>query len=93
MSLNIVILTGIFYLIPGNAEICYRHTSGSGNMGLTGVYLDIINKRNFVYVSGLASIVLLFTPFKMVRVFTYCLFLFSIILYFSSIKCWHLYIR
>jgi hypothetical protein len=93
MSSNIIIVTGLFYLIPGNAEICYRHTSACGNMGLTGVYLDVINKRNFVYFSGFISLVVLVTPFKLLTLFSYCLFVFSILLYFNCIKCWHLYIR
>lgn len=93
MSFNIIILTGIFYLIPGNAEICFRTNSGSGNIGLTRVFFDVINKRNLVYISGLTSLVLLFTSFKIARNFTYCLFLFSLFLYFASIKCWHTHIK
>jgi len=93
MSFNIIILTGIFYLIPGNAEICFRNTSGSGNIGLTALFYDVINKRNLVYISGLTSIVLLFTTFKIARNFTCCLFIFSLFLYFASIKSWYLHIR
>ena len=93
MSFNILILTSLFYLMPGNAEICYHHTSESGNVSLTGVYLNVINQRNFVYISGLVPIVLLFTPFKMVRIFTYFIFLFALFLYISSIKYWHLHTR
>lgn len=92
MSFNIIMLSSLFYLIPGNAEILYRYTSSSGNMGLTGVYLDVINKRNFVYVSGLSFIVIAFTPFKMLRIFICGLFLFSLFLYFNSIKRWQPYI-
>lgn len=92
MTFNIIILSALFYLIPGNAEILYRHTSSSGNMGLTGVYLDVINKRNFVHVSGLSLIVVLFIPFNMLRTFICGIFLFSLYLYFNSIKRWQPYI-
>ena len=92
MSTNIIIVTGLFYLIPGNAELCYRNTLASGNMGLNGVYLDVINKRNFLYICGLSSIFLLFMPFKMLGSFMYCLFIFSVLAYFRSIKTWHVYL-
>jgi hypothetical protein len=87
-----IILTGLFYLTPGNAELCYRHTSSSGNMGLTGVYLDIINKRNLVYFSGFILLVILFAPFEYVKLVSYCLFLFSVLAYFHSVKTWHVYL-
>jgi hypothetical protein len=89
MSLNIEIISALLYLIPEEAEIYYHHTLNSGNMTSNGIYLDIINKRNFLYTCGLSSIFLLFTPFKILRTFTYCLFLYSVSAYFCSVKKWH----
>ncbi len=90
MTLNIIILSGLFYLMPGNADMCYHHTLESGNMGMNGVYLEVVNRRNFVYVSSLIAI--LSTPFQLVRLFSYSLFIFSVLLYFHSIKTWHEYL-
>jgi hypothetical protein len=92
MTFSIIILTGLFNLVPGIAEMPYHYTQASGNMGLNGIYLDVLNKRNFVYISGIFSIITLFIPFKMISLFSYGLFAFSIFLYFSSIKKWHKYL-
>lgn len=88
MTLSIIILTGFFYLVPGMAEILYNSTLASGNMGLNGVYLDILNKRNIVYISGAVFVINLFMPFKIVRLFSFGLFIFSIFLYFNAIRRW-----
>ena len=90
MSLSIIMLSCLFYLMPGNADLCYHHTTTSGNMGLNGVYLEIINRRNFVYISTLIAIVSI--PFQLIRLFSYSLFIFSLLLYFHSIQTWHSYL-
>ncbi len=92
MTFIIIILSGLFYLIPGNAEILCRYTSDSGNRGLNRIYLDIINKRNLIYISGSFSLILLYAPFKVLRYLSYLLFIFSVLLYFHSIKRWHSYL-
>ena len=90
--LSTIILRGLFYLVPGNAEICYRHASASGNMGLTNVYLDVKIKRDTFYTFGMSSLVFSFVPFKMLRLFVHTLSICSLIIYFRSIKKWHTYL-
>ncbi len=84
MSLNTIIITGLFYLIPGNIEILYREKLSSDADLSAVATLTII--RNFLYTCGLSSLILTFTPFKILGFFSYCLFLYSIYEYFRSIK-------
>jgi hypothetical protein len=88
MSLNIIILTGFFYLIPGTVELFRSPVEESGNMGRAGVYLDIQYKRNFVYITAFSSIFFSFTKMFMLRYFFYSLFLFANYSYFVTIKKW-----
>ena len=92
MTFSLMLLSGLFHLVPGNAEIVCQCTTSSGNMGLYGVYMDVINKRNFVYGSLFLGFVSLFTPFKLLRAFSCGLVLFSLFLYFSVIKKWYQYL-
>jgi hypothetical protein len=92
MSFNIIILTGLFYLIPNNLEICHHNYTLNGDMSLTNVYLDVKIKRDTFYKLGIASLVFLFLPFKMLRLFVHTLSIFSLIIYFRSIKKWHRYL-
>ena len=95
MSLNIII-TGLFYLLPGNVEIYYCYALESRYIAKHGVnldvILDVIDKRNFLYIFGLSSLIVSFMQFKLLEFFTYCLFLYSIFVYFRSIKRWLPYI-
>lgn len=92
MSFKIIIITGLFYLIPGNAEIYYRSASSQGNLGLAGVFLDIIRKRNFVYMCGLFYIFTLFTPNKIVRSLFFGLLMSTLFLHLKTIYQWRRYI-
>ena len=92
MTFGIIILSGLFYLIPGNAEMLCRYTADSGNIGLNSIYLDVMRKRNLIYMSGSFSLILLFTPFKVLRLFSYFLFVLFVSTYFYSMKSWHPYL-
>lgn len=92
MSITYVLLSGIFYLIPGMAETFYRYSENYGNMGYTGIFLDIKNRRNLVYICSLSSFSLIFTSFKIFGVLSNISLLFSLYLYFSTIKKWHPYV-
>jgi hypothetical protein len=85
MSLNRSFITGLFYLIPGNVEMFYCEKFLSSVNLQADSYSTIINKRNFLYICGAFSIFLAFTPFKILRYFAYCLCIYSIYEYFSSI--------
>jgi len=87
-----IIVLGFFYLIPGVTELLCHSADSVGNMGLTGLYSDIHYKRNFVYTTTVGAILFSFIKMYMLRYFFYCLFLFSIYSYFSTIKKWHLLI-
>jgi hypothetical protein len=99
MSLNIII-TGLFYLLPRNVEMYYCYALESRYIAkhvvnldvIIDAVLDVIDKRNFLYIFGLSSLIVSFMPFKMLEFFTYCLFLYSIFVYFRSIKRWLPYI-
>jgi hypothetical protein len=53
-------------LFPGFMNSLYRHFGGQGNMGLAGVYMDVINKRNCVYFMGASTIFFSFFSTKYV---------------------------
>ena len=86
MSLNNKITIGIFYLIPGNAELFYRETLSSDVILSAFATAKIIKNRNFLYMCGVSSIILAFTPFILLRFFAQCLYLYSIYKYFRYIK-------
>lgn len=85
MAFSIIILTGLFYLLPDMIDLLYNATEGFGNISFNSIYLDVMNKRNFVYMSGVFSIINVFMPFKILRSFSYGLFIFSIFLYFTPL--------
>jgi len=91
MSLLNTIMLGLWFLIfPNLAGEALNMVSSVGNMGLAGVYLDIIHKRNIVYFFGF-SILLneLFFETKIVSTICYILFAFSIGFYFNTINQWY----
>jgi len=88
-----IIASGLFYLIPGMAEIFYCYSENIGNMSLAGVFLDIKNKRDLVYICSLSSFCLLLSPFKITRNLSFAALIFSFCLYFNSIKRWHPHIH
>lgn len=92
MSFKIIIITGLFFLIPGNAEIYYRSASSPGNLGLAGVFLDIIRKRNNVYACGLFFMLALLSTNKLVQTFLFGLFLFTLFLHLKTIYHWRKFI-
>jgi hypothetical protein len=92
MSFTIIILTGLFYLIPGIVEMLCRSSESIGNMKASNIYFDIEHKRNFIYITGFSSILFSFTNTYMLRYFFYILFLFSIYSYYSTIKKWYKYL-
>lgn len=93
MMIGHIIISGLFYLIPGMVETFYRYSENNGNMGLAGVFLDIKNKRDLVYVCSLSSFSLLLSPFKITRNLSFAALIFSLCLYFNSIKKWHPHIH
>lgn len=92
MSFTIIILKGLFYLIPGTAEMLYRSSESIRNIRMSNIYFDVQHKRNFIYITGFSSIFFSFTKTYMLRYFFYSLFLFSIYSYYSTIKKWHKYL-
>jgi hypothetical protein len=92
MSINIIILTGLFYLVPGMVEFPIMYAERNGNMGLQGLYLDIKNKRNFVYTTASSYIIFSFTKMYIVKHFFCILLLFSNYCYFNTIYTWKNYI-
>lgn len=75
-----VIVSGLFYLIPGNLELVEY------NVYIHEVYDNIKNKRNLVLISGLSSIAFSFLPLRIIRLFVYGLFAYSTYVYFQVIK-------
>lgn len=88
MSFSIIILTGLFYLVPGTIEVLHRSTQSTGNLALNGVYFNVLNNRNFVYIFGIFSIITLYLPYKILRLFSEGLFVFFIFSYFNAIDKW-----
>jgi hypothetical protein len=86
MTFNIIIITGVFFLIPGMTELLSNSTEALGNIIETQMYLDIQYKRNFVYTTSFFSILFLLTKMSILRYFFYILFLFSTYSYFVEIK-------
>jgi|APFre7841882793_1041355.scaffolds.fasta_scaffold190420_1 hypothetical protein len=86
MTFFIIILTGLFYLIPGMAEIICETAESSGNFYIIGAALDVKYKRNFVYITTFSSILFSFTKLKMLQYFFYSLFLFSNYSYYKTIQ-------
>jgi len=75
----------IICLTPFTIEMMLRETSNNGNMGMHGVYLDIYNKRNWLYLSW--ALLCLSYPCN----YTNCGLLFSgltLTLYTSTIYKW-----
>ena len=92
MSLSIIILTGLFYLVPGMVDMPYRYTLHSGNMGLNGLYLDIMSKRNMVYFSILFLSISLFLPYDTLKTILFINLLYCLYIYFTTIDKWYPYI-
>jgi len=90
MSLyNTIILGFCLLFIPNLAQEMLSNVSSTGNMGLAGVYLDIIKKRNIVYFFGLVIMInKLFFETKILTYFCYILFSLSIANYFNTINNW-----
>lgn len=100
MSLyNTIILGSLFLFFPNLPYLLLNEVSYVGNMGLSGVYLDIINKRNNVYFLGsfillnnFLGLSILFNNFNIrahsVNNFLILFFLFSIGIYFYTIYKW-----
>lgn len=92
MTFSVILLSGLFHLIPGLTEILLYYNENQANMRLACIYLDIRYKRNFVYVTGLSSIIFSFTNLNILKWFFYSLFLFANYSYFNIIKKWYPYI-
>jgi hypothetical protein len=81
--------TGIFYLMPGNAELFYCYVLNDGDYNkLDEVYFDMIKNRNYIYACGLAIFILSFTAFNVAKLVVYGVLLFCLNQYFTSIKKW-----
>ena len=91
MNYIILILTGLFYLTPGMADILYHYVDTNEKQLLCNAYSVVINKRNTLYLSALYSVTNLFSPFKLMRLFSYGLFYISVINYFDAIQKLFLY--
>ncbi len=79
-------------LFPGFMNSLYRHFGNRGNMGLAGVYMDVINKRNCVYFMGASTIFFSFFSAKYVLYFFYILTAVSLGFYFKTINSWRQFI-
>ena len=79
-------------LIPGNVEHLRQYAENSGNMGLTGIYMDILYKRNLLY----CSFVLLVSTFWYGIFYRYLgLFLFSawVCVFIITVNKWYYFIE
>jgi hypothetical protein len=85
MTTTNIILSGLFYLIPGNLEII-------NNDSLSGVYDDIKHKRDTLFIFGCSTLVYSLLPFKIIKLFMGGLCVYSIIVYFRTIKRWQRYL-
>jgi len=89
MTFSVILITCLFYLIPGMTEKLSHYNKYVVSTGLACEYLDIQYKRNIVYITAVSSIFVSFTKMYILRYFLYSLFLFSNYSYFTTIKRWH----
>ena len=54
------IVAGLFFMIPGNVEIFAMGASAMSNLGLHGVFIDIKNSRDILYIMGTISTIATF---------------------------------
>jgi hypothetical protein len=95
MSLINTILLGLGLLFnPNISDFLFNQANSVGNMGLAGVYLGIIRKRNSVYFFGCVTMfIVLFNKTKFILYSIYILFLLSLISYFNTIHKWSYFIK
>ena len=88
-----IIALGTFYLMPGVTELLINSTNSFGNLRDSQIFLDIQYRRNFLYTTLFSSFIFSFTKMFILRYFFYILFLYSIYLYFVTIKKNHSQLR
>jgi hypothetical protein len=82
----IILVTGLFYLIPGIIDMLLYHSESINNLRLSIALLDLKYKRNFVYITTFSSILFTMKKVFLLQYFFYCLFLFSFHSYLNSIR-------
>jgi len=86
-----IFLQKLFILcIPGNIEKIMHICQANGNMGLYGLWWDIYNKRNFLYLS--LGIFLLFYWWN----YWYSglvIILFGLLLFIKTLMNWYIFIQ
>jgi hypothetical protein len=82
----IILVTGLFYLIPGVLDMLLYHSESINNLRLSIALLDLKYKRNFLYITTFSSILFTMKKVFLLQYFFYCLFLFSFHSYLNSIK-------
>lgn len=92
MTFALILLTGLFYLVPSIIESFCFLTEANVNSKLNYIYTDIKYLRNFVYTTTFFSLLFSFYNFILLRYFFYFLFFYSNYLYFYTIKRWYQYI-
>ena len=92
MSFALILFTGIFYLIPGTVEFVSHGFEAVGNMGMTGIYFDIKNKRNLLYFNTFNLICFSLGNADIPLFLPYGVFIFSTYLYLKTIYNWHPFI-
>lgn len=85
-------LSSLFYLIPGNADIFYNQYLIDCNNTMPLIYLDIINKRNSFYFSGVCLLFSMYMPYNCLKFVVSILFIYSMMLYIYSIRQLKLYL-
>jgi|MesohylFT_1024984.scaffolds.fasta_scaffold00864_4 hypothetical protein len=89
MHMKSIITTGMFFLPPGHIEAFAYAEQCVSNMARHGVYLDIKQKRDMVFIFGATAFMTSFTraPATLMHVL-YAILLTSIVHYFCTVAKW-----
>jgi hypothetical protein len=89
---TIILIPNLFtniciFLIYGNLDFLFYEAKRIGNLAYTGIFLDLINHRNLMYVYfGILCILYYFNFNRFLQLFTLALLLFTFYRFVSLIK-------
>jgi hypothetical protein len=84
-----VIVAGLFFMVPGNVEMFVMGAQAMSNLGLYGVYMDIKNNRDILYIMGISCTIAQFVKLPLWQRYAIYTFAFvSLGRYINTIHRW-----